>query len=253
MPVDDAAGSGAKYAASGEDGTSRTREGVLSEALGEDGEVPTLAPAHGKLPPLRMAGAECAQALPGECTLSDPQAPSKSDVPERSAPVLPPIGQRRASLQSAVKVVHISQHASRGRVAPVLPVPDRLPPKLQPARATARSRELWGSLSRNTLSHAKTMFDDGRFVDVVRKLNAGASSGGEPAHSCQQASRRLRHARLGVDRPPQDVELLEGFDGGGGVRMYPPHLEVEGRATSSGRLSIGGGSSCSLVSEAATE
>ena len=101
---------------------------------------------------------------------------------------------------------------SSGRVAPSLP----------PTAAKKLAKDHWKSTNATLLKQlrtAKTMFDDGRFA---QSIVSEASSSGAPKPT-PAALKRM--STSGITRPPTMSDMVEGFDGGGGVRLHPPHLD----------------------------
>jgi len=81
--------------------------------------------------------------------------------------------------------------------------------------------------------HAKTMFDDGRFLKSV--VAEAASTGLKPSGSrCSVASSSDEVAvppllqamsTRGIEKEPHESPLAETWEGGGGVRIFPPTLD----------------------------
>ena len=104
----------------------------------------------------------------------------------------------------------VKQSSPLRKMAPVLPQ----------AAAKNSATQQWKSLNTKFLAHlrtATTMFDDGRFAQRV--VDKASASGSAKPVALQRVS------KSGVTRPPVDTPLSEGFDGGGGVRLHPPHLD----------------------------
>ena len=89
---------------------------------------------------------------------------------------------------------------------------------------------------RANIRNGRTMFDDGRFLrSIVEEARAAGLAPARPESHAESApatsgSRRSsqmlrRRSSLGQGREPHMSELHQGFDGGGGVRLYPPHLD----------------------------
>ena len=103
---------------------------------------------------------------------------------------------------------------SSQRVAPTLS-----PEAAEKARAQARAR--WKQLRSEHMEHGQSMFDNGAFI---RSLVAEAKAEGlVPVRA--KYSALLRMASAASIRPPASDELKEGWDGGGGARLFVPRLE----------------------------
>ena len=85
---------------------------------------------------------------------------------------------------------------------------------------------------RANIRNGRTMFDDGRFLrSIVEEARAAglalARPGSAPTASGSRTSSQMlrRRSSLGQAREPHTSELRKGVAGGGGVRLYPPHLD----------------------------
>lgn len=99
----------------------------------------------------------------------------------------------------------------------------------RPATSPASS---WGRVRRATLANSRTMFDDGRFLrSLVEEAKAEAAKAtSRSGHSNAvlndaPASLLRKMTSAALAREPEVASLQPGFEGGGGVRLHPPHLE----------------------------
>jgi len=132
------------------------------------------------------------------------------------------------------------------RVAPTLP--ERPPPTLPAVgphptpsdkpgkRLSVRAPITAVRAARAVMPHGKTMFDDGRFLKSL--VAEGRSVGLVPSNTKegeQLTPRSLtpadvppqlrKYTTSGIVRDPVEHLLHEGSEGGGGVRLFPPHLD----------------------------
>ena len=109
-----------------------------------------------------------------------------------------------------------------GDVPPGLERRGSLPNRLAPVFAgpSAGAKSAWQRAQSKIvadLKHGKTMFDDGRFLRSV--IAEAKSSGREPP------PKLLARRSSSIAKDPTTSQLEDGPDGGGGVRLFPPHLD----------------------------
>jgi len=79
--------------------------------------------------------------------------------------------------------------------------------------------------SKLIMQHQRTMFDDGRFLKSL--IAEGRSVGLVPISSAKGGvpPELGRYTKRGISKEPTEAPLTAGPDGGGGVRLFPPHLD----------------------------
>lgn len=147
--------------------------------------------------------------------VADPASPS---LPKRAAPVL------RSAIQ---KTVHVQQLSALTKQVEDVPMP------MADAKVPTQEPSMWDRVrsahASKAFAHSKTMFDDGRFLRSV-VLEAKAA-GLQPARGRRGAGQDeappvlRRMTTRGMAKPPKSSDLMEGSEGGGGVRVFPPNLQ----------------------------
>lgn len=206
---------------------------------------PTVMPT--RTPSGRMVLASSAEAA---SRLSQVESGSSSTL---TAPSLSASGIASASL-AANRLSKASAMAAPGRKAPTLPTSASSPAipsggaathkaaynesefkKLVAAKASSKEAmrlnrgSSWKRVQEAAANwgHAKTMFDDGRYMRSIvaearaqgLRIAAGRGADGEAPPLLR------KYAGRAVDKPPVTTELPDGWDGGGGVRIFPPNLD----------------------------
>ena len=100
----------------------------------------------------------------------------------------------------------------------------RLPPS-QPKLPSWRGVSVTMKASKLIMQHQRTMFDDGRFLKSL--IAEGRSVGLVPVSSAKGGVPPAlgRYTKRGISKEPTETLLAAGPDGGGGVRLFPPHLD----------------------------
>jgi len=163
------------------------------------------------------------------------QRPASARLPPMIGGVAVPDA-RATSAQGSVRLSSNSKDSARTSS----PDRDSKPARIAPQLATGEAKQAWqrGSIKVSAtravdISRSRTMFDDGRFlrsvVDEARTegltpARAGPSSpDGSQAPPPTQMLRKM--TSKGLAREPETNEMMSGFEGGGGVRLHPPHLD----------------------------